>query len=90
MAEFCLDCWNKLNKTNDNEKKYFLTKGLEFCEGCAQMKRVIIIERKYYYLWKLRFILLPFTFLLKILYTLCRILMLPYLLYQCHQEKKNK
>lgn len=45
MAEFCLDCWNKMNKTNDPERKYFLSRELDLCEGCGEMKHVIIAGR---------------------------------------------
>ena len=45
MAEFCLDCWNKLNQTNDSKWRYVISWQKDFCEGCAQYKRVIIKER---------------------------------------------
>ncbi len=45
MAEFYLDCWSKLNKTNYTERDYLLSDELDLCEGCAQFKRVIIRER---------------------------------------------
>ena len=46
MAEFCLKCWNKIYKTNDNESKFVLSKELDFCEGCGEWKHVIVRERK--------------------------------------------
>lgn len=42
MAEFCLECWNKLNGTNDPPSKYVLSDELDFCEGCGQMKQVVV------------------------------------------------
>ena len=51
MAEFCLDCWNKLNNIEENENKYVISKDLELCEGCGEWKRVIIMERKAYYMY---------------------------------------
>ena len=45
MAEFCLDCWNKINETNDTESDYYFSKHLDLCEGCAQYKKVIICKR---------------------------------------------
>ena len=45
MAEFCLDCWNKLNETNDSKYMYFFSWGKELCEGCGEYKRVVIRER---------------------------------------------
>ena len=45
MAEFCLDCWNKLNEIKDSRWRYVLSWGKDLCEDCAQYKRVIIKER---------------------------------------------
>lgn len=45
MAEFCLDCWNKINETNDSQWRYVLTWNKDLCEECGQYKRVIIVER---------------------------------------------
>lgn len=48
MAEFCIDCWNKLSQTADLESKYVLSRDLELCEECGEMKRVIVAMRKRY------------------------------------------
>jgi len=48
MAEFCLDCWNKLMETNDPPEKYIISRDLDLCEGCGEMKPVIIAIRKRY------------------------------------------
>ncbi|MCL2563790.1 MAG: hypothetical protein FWE08_07125 [Oscillospiraceae bacterium] len=45
MAEFCLDCWNKLNDTNLTEKEVVLSKDLDTCEGCAAWQNVVDGER---------------------------------------------
>ena len=45
MAEFCLECWNKLNETNDSPWRYVLSWEKDLCEGCAEYKRVIVVER---------------------------------------------
>ncbi len=55
MAEFCLECWNKLNKTNDPEDKYILSDEPDFCEGCGKWTRAIISEKKARRPKKLRF-----------------------------------
>lgn len=47
MAEFCLDCWNKLNKTQCTEKEYVLSKGPDLCEECGQWKPVIVRKRRF-------------------------------------------
>ncbi len=45
MAEFCLDCWNKLNGTSDSRFRYVLSEELDLCEECGEYKRVIVVER---------------------------------------------
>jgi len=47
MAEFCVDCWNKLNGKKGNPTKYVLSKEVDLCEGCGKYKRVIVrVEEK--------------------------------------------
>ncbi len=88
MAEFCLECWNKINDTNYTEKEYVISKDLYFCENCCDMKNVVVAERKAYYKYKFRFIILPF----KVIYFLWRIFILPYLIlkYIIHSGKEAK
>lgn len=50
MAEFCVDCWNKLCKTTDPAKKFILSWELELCEECGEMKQVIVTVRRRYLL----------------------------------------
>ena len=45
MAEFCLDCWNKINETKDSKWRYFLSWRKDICEECGKYKRVIITEQ---------------------------------------------
>lgn len=45
MAEFCLDCWNKINKTHNSKWRCVLSWERELCEECRQYKRVIVKER---------------------------------------------
>lgn len=42
MAEFCLDCLNKYMGTEDDQKKFVITRNAQLCEGCGQYKRVVI------------------------------------------------
>lgn len=49
MAEFCLECWNRINHTNDTEADWLLSKELDLCEGCGEWKHVIVKPR----FWKL-------------------------------------
>ena len=54
MAEFCLDCWNKRNKTQFTEKEYVLSKEPDLCEECGQWKPVILRVRRIPALYTLR------------------------------------
>lgn len=47
MAEFCLECWNKMNGKKDFALKYVLSWERDLCEGCGQWKRVVICEREW-------------------------------------------
>lgn len=42
MAEFCLACWNKLHGENLTEDDISLSFDLDFCEGCAEWKPVVV------------------------------------------------
>ena len=54
MAEFCLDCWNKLNESNFTEKEYVISREPDLCEECGQWKPVIIRARRIPALYTLR------------------------------------
>ena len=43
MAEFCLDCWNKINHTFLTKEDVILSDDLDLCEECEDMKPVIEI-----------------------------------------------
>ena len=45
MAEFCLECWNKINEKNDEKWRYVLSREIEMCEECGELRRVIVVER---------------------------------------------
>ena len=89
MAEFCLDCWNKMNITNYDKKYYIISKDLDLCEGCGKWKPVIIIERKAYYMHNFRYFILPLSVINFVLYFIWRILLLPYLVFK-YFKSKNK
>ena len=86
MAEFCLECWNKINGTNDSAGKYILSDDLELCEECGNYRRVIIVARSAYYMYKFRYILFPFVMTGRLLYILWCILLLPNLLIRDHHK----
>lgn len=50
MAEFCLECWNKIMDTNDPPKKFYISRKLDLCEECGEWKPVIIAVRRRYVL----------------------------------------
>lgn len=41
MAEFCLDCWNRLNGTHFTEKD--VKTDMDLCEGCGGWKPVVVV-----------------------------------------------
>ncbi len=47
MAEFCLDCWNRLNHSQDTEWDWIISKELDLCEGCGQWKHVLVRPRRH-------------------------------------------
>lgn len=51
MAEFCLDCWNRMHHAHWTERDYILSKEYDLCEGCGEVRRVIEGERtfKFFY-----------------------------------------
>ena len=49
MAEFCYECWNKINETHEPKWKYVLSWGKDLCEECGEYKRVIVAERSWVY-----------------------------------------
>ena len=70
MDSFCLDCRNIINETEDSPKKYIISKDLDLCEGCGELKPVIVSERKFYCLNKLlcRLLMPYFVYKYKIKY----------------------
>ena len=45
MAEFCVQCWNRINGTDDPPSKFIISKDLQLCEGCGEFKNIVIMER---------------------------------------------
>ena len=50
MAEFCLECFNKHELPDGypkrREKDVTLSLERELCEGCGQMKHVVILDQR--------------------------------------------
>ena len=47
MAEFCVDCWNKINETNYSAKKFIISDELDLCEGCGKITNVILMPKEH-------------------------------------------
>ena len=47
MADFCFECWNRLNENQCRKKDFVLSKDTDLCEGCGKYKQVIERERCY-------------------------------------------
>ena len=45
MAEFCLECFRKMNPEFD-KYEYILTKELNFCEECGELKHTVLVEKE--------------------------------------------
>ena len=54
MAEFCLSCWNRINRAKSTERDWVLSKELDLCEGCGKWKAVIVRRRRAKLLYDLR------------------------------------
>ncbi len=46
MADFCIECFNKINETNLTTKEVVISKELNLCEECEEWKNVIICIKK--------------------------------------------
>ena len=46
MAEFCLDCMQKINGRHYDEMDFILSDDLDLCEGCGQWKHVVVVRRR--------------------------------------------
>lgn len=42
MAEFCLDCFNKMENCNLKKRHVVLSSFDDLCEGCGEYKRVVM------------------------------------------------
>ena len=87
MAEFCLECFNRINGKNFSGKKYIISDYLDLCEGCGEFKPVIISSRKTYYAYKFRFLLFPFKVIYKVIHFIFKVVFLPYLIYKRNKVK---
>ena len=54
MAEFCLDCWKRINNSHKTERDCILSGKADLCEGCGRLCRVTERERRCPILYDLR------------------------------------
>ncbi|MBQ8836263.1 MAG: hypothetical protein IJ002_01985 [Clostridia bacterium] len=92
MAEFCEKCYEEMfGDLNKKPAKKILSKELELCEGCGEMKHVVVGEKGVYYFMGERFLPRPFVYIHIPLYILWRIILIPYTIYQRKRwEKEDK
>ena len=45
MAEFCWECFNKINAGSYPRWRYVLSLDLDLCEECGEWKRVVVCKR---------------------------------------------
>lgn len=81
MAEFCLECWNKMHHKNCGKWDVKLSWGLYLCEGCGEWKRIVLDKRCINY----QFILIELIGL--ILEEIILLLLYPF---RRHQRKKRR
>lgn len=48
MAEFCVECWNRLMESDSPPEKYVLSRELDLCEECGEWKKVIVRVKRWY------------------------------------------
>ncbi len=85
MAEFCFECWNRINKANDIPKRYIISENLSLCDGCGKYKHIVVMERRYY-MRKPRFAVLPIKFICTFVLLLWRFYISLYLFYKRKKE----
>lgn len=45
MAEFCLECLEKLDEKQYDPDEFVISDDLDLCEGCGQWKHVVVVRR---------------------------------------------
>jgi len=79
MAEFCLECWNKMNGFKADKRSFTISKDMYLCEGCGKWKPVIVIKQRDCYSNRINYYMLPFIAARFIFYLLVRLIQLLYL-----------
>lgn len=54
MAEFCMECLNRINGTNFKEEDFIMSEALEFCEECCKFKHIVLVRKDACYFHRFR------------------------------------
>ena len=49
MAEYCFDCYNQVLGIKCDKSEVELSLDLDLCEGCGEMKQVVICMRRHFF-----------------------------------------
>ncbi len=69
MAEYCVDCWNKINNENRSKGEYITSVECNLCEGCGEYKHTIIKKATI-----IDWILYPFDWVIHMIFIGCLML----------------
>ena len=53
MAEFCEECWKKINYIKGDSIRFVLSRELDLCEECGEYKRLVVEMRRSTFLYRL-------------------------------------
>lgn len=89
MAEFCLECVREMVDKNATARSYIVSKEPWLCEGCGQIKPVVIERRSFHsYIIMMPFwILIDLTFI--VLNLLWLIIKIPFFIYKIITHRKK-
>ncbi len=90
MAEFCLECWRRINGTTNSKKQYILSEDLDLCEGCGVWKQVVIMERSGYSWVELEWADLLMSVFCEGMHLIWKLLILPYTIYKYCKSKRKR
>ena len=74
MAEYCFDCWKKINRKKYLPRYYRLSRTLEKCEGCGKWKRVVEEDDFYDYHPRVRDVILMYEIIVEIIFFFWRMI----------------
>lgn len=78
----------KLNKEENDKRKYVLSKDLDLCEGCGEFKNVVVGIKSYVTVFD--YILFPFKLVFILISFFIRLILLPYFIYKYIKENNGQ